>query len=83
MAGLDREQAAADTRLVDGIEVLGIRGATVHPGADAVRHSLAAALPAELGLPVNGRGERSQTESLRVKVSVEDGGSAVATRRSA
>jgi hypothetical protein len=44
--------------LFDRIEVLGIREATVHLSAHAVRHGLAAALPAELGILVNGRGER-------------------------
>ena len=96
MAGLDREQAAAEhpqarrgrsrptsrsatsaelpetwrraeggagrrllaSALFDRIEVLGIREATVHLSAHAVRHGLAAALPAELGILVNGRGER-------------------------
>jgi hypothetical protein len=44
--------------LFSRIEVLGIREATVHLSAHAVRHGLAAALPAELGILVNGRGER-------------------------
>ena len=44
--------------LFDRIEVLGIREATVHLSAHAVRHGLAAALPAELGILVSGRGER-------------------------
>jgi hypothetical protein len=44
--------------LFDRIEVLGIREATVHLSAHALRHGLAAALPAELGILVNGRGER-------------------------
>lgn len=46
------------TALFDRIEVLGIREATVHLSSHAVRHGLAAALPAELGILVNGRGER-------------------------
>ena len=44
--------------LFSRIEVLGIREATVHLSAHAVRHGLAAALPAELRILVNGRGER-------------------------
>ncbi len=42
----------------DRIEVLGLREATVFLSAHAVRHGLAAVLPAELGIPVSGRGER-------------------------
>ncbi len=45
--------------LFDRIEVLEIREATVHLSAHAVRYGLAAVLPAELGILVNGRGERS------------------------
>ena len=44
--------------LFSRIEVLGIREATVHLSAHAVRHGLAAALPAEMRILVNGRGER-------------------------
>lgn len=44
--------------LFDRIDVLGIQEATVHLSAHAVRHGLAAALPAEVGILVNGRGER-------------------------
>ena len=45
--------------LFDQIDVLGIQEATVHLSAHAVRHGLAAALPAEMGILVNGRGERN------------------------
>jgi GAF domain-containing protein len=44
--------------LFDRIDVLEIQEATIHLSAHAVRHGLAAALPAEVGLPVSGRGER-------------------------
>ena len=44
--------------LFDHIDVLGIREATVHLSAHAVRHGLSVALPEELGILVNGRGER-------------------------
>jgi hypothetical protein len=44
--------------LFDRIDVLGIQEATVHLSAHAVRHGLAAALPQEMGILVNGRGER-------------------------
>jgi hypothetical protein len=44
--------------LFDRIDVLGIREATVHLSAHAVRHGLAAALPAGVGILVSGRGER-------------------------
>jgi hypothetical protein len=47
------------TALFDCIEVLGLREATVHLSAHAVRHGLAAVLPAELRIPVYGRGERT------------------------
>ncbi len=50
--------------LFSRIEVLGIREATVHLSAHAVRHGLAAAIPAELGILVNGRGERIRTSDL-------------------
>lgn len=46
--------------LFDRIDVLGIQEATVHLSTDAVRHGLAAALPAEMGILVDGRGERSR-----------------------
>ena len=49
---------ALASALFSRIEVLGIREATVHLSAHAVRHGLAAALPAELRILVNGRGER-------------------------
>ena len=42
----------------DWIDVLGIQEATVHLSAHAVRHGIAAALPADLGILVSGRGER-------------------------
>jgi DNA invertase Pin-like site-specific DNA recombinase len=45
--------------LFDRIEVLGVREATVHLTAHAVRHGLAAALPERVDLPVYGRGERT------------------------
>ncbi len=54
--------------LFDRIDVLGIQEATVHLSAHAVRHGLAAALPAEVGILVSGRGERSQDDDF-------DGGS--------
>jgi len=44
--------------LFSRIEVLGIREATDHLSAHAVRHGLAAALPAEMRILVIGRGER-------------------------
>lgn len=50
--------------LFDRIDVLGMQEATVHLSAHAVRHSLAAALPVEVGILISGRGERRQT-SLR------------------
>jgi len=50
--------------LFDRIEVLGIQEATVHLSAHAVRHGLAAALPAELGILVNGRGERVSDDDI-------------------
>lgn len=45
--------------LFDRIEVLGLREATVHLSDNAVRHGLAAALAAQLGIVVSGRGERA------------------------
>ncbi len=44
--------------LFDRIDVLGIQEAIVHLSAHAVRHGLATALPAEVGILVSGRGER-------------------------
>lgn len=44
--------------LFDRIDVLGIREAVVHLSDHAVRHGMAAVLPAQLGISVNGRGER-------------------------
>ena len=46
------------TALFDRIDVLGMREVTVHLSAHAVRHGLAAVLPAEFDSPVGGRGER-------------------------
>jgi hypothetical protein len=54
--------------LFDRIDVLGMREATVHLSAHAVRHGLAAVLPAEFSSPVSGRGERIQADAIRVKV---------------
>jgi hypothetical protein len=61
------------TALFDRIDVLGMREATVSLSAHAVRHGLAAVLPAELVLPVYGRGERSQadTDDLNVPLALE------------
>lgn len=42
----------------DRIDVLGIKEATVYLSTHAVRHGLGAALPAEVGILVSGRGER-------------------------
>jgi hypothetical protein len=56
--------------LFSRIEVLGIREATVHLRAHAVRHGLAAALPAEMRILVNGRGERRQTSTTDLNVPV-------------
>lgn len=44
--------------LFDRIDVLGIKEATVYLSTHAVRHGLGAALPAEVGILVSGRGER-------------------------
>ena len=52
-------QLTADA-LFDRIEVLGLQEATVHLSQHAVRHGLAAALPEEFGISVNGRGERAR-----------------------
>jgi hypothetical protein len=38
--------------------------ATVHLSAHAVRHGLAAALPAAVGILVSGRGERSRDDDF-------------------
>ena len=46
--------------LFDRIDVLGIKEATVYLSPHAVRHGLGAALPAEVGILVSGRGERRQ-----------------------
>ena len=49
---------AGASALFDRIDVLGITEATVYLSAHAIRHGLGAALPAELGILVSGRGER-------------------------
>ena len=51
-------RAMLASALFDRIDVLGMREATVHLSAHAVRHGLAAVLPAEFDSPVSGRGER-------------------------
>jgi hypothetical protein len=56
--------------LFDRIEVLGIREATVHLSSHAVRHGLAAALPAELGILVDGRGERAPAYTFQLIVRI-------------
>ena len=56
-AGGTGRQLTADA-LFDRIEVLGLQEATVHLSQHAERHGLAAALPEEFGISVNGRGER-------------------------
>lgn len=45
-----------------------MREATVSLSAHAVRHGLAAVLPAELRIPVYGRGERISADTIRVKI---------------
>jgi hypothetical protein len=57
-AGSGRGRQLLASALFDRIEVLGLRETTVHLSDHAVRHGLAAALPAQLELPVYGRGER-------------------------
>ncbi len=54
--------------LFDRIDVLGMREATVHLSAHAVRHGLAAVLPAEFDSPVSGRGESSQPKPTDLNV---------------
>jgi DNA invertase Pin-like site-specific DNA recombinase len=56
--GKGRQMLASS--LFDRIDVLGLEEATVSLSAHAVRHGLAAVLPAELRIPVYGRGERSR-----------------------
>ena len=56
--------------LFDRIDVLGIQEATVHLSAHAVRHGLGAALPEEVGILVNGRGERRQTSMTDLDVPI-------------
>jgi hypothetical protein len=52
-------RAKLASALFERIDVLGLQEATVHLSRHAVRHGLGAALPERLGLPVNGRGERT------------------------
>jgi len=56
-------RAMLATALFDRIDVLGLREATVHLSAHAVRHGLAAVLPAEFDSPVSGRGERIRADT--------------------
>ncbi len=49
--------------LFERIEVLGIREATVYLTPEAARHGFAAAIPGEVGISVNGRGERSRAST--------------------
>ena len=51
-------RAMLASSLFDRIDILGMREATVFLSAHAVRHGLAAVLPAEFDSPVSGRGER-------------------------
>jgi hypothetical protein len=53
-------RAMLASSLFDRIDILGMREATLYLSAHAVRHGLAAVLPAGFGSPVSGRGERSQ-----------------------
>ena len=52
-------RAMLASALFDRVDVLGLREATVYLSAHAVRHGLAAVLPAEFDSPVSGRGERT------------------------
>ncbi|MGA3056702.1 MAG: hypothetical protein ABSE70_01500 [Candidatus Limnocylindrales bacterium] len=52
-------RAMLATALFERIDILGMREAMVHLSSYAVRHGLAAVLPAELRLPARGRGERT------------------------
>jgi hypothetical protein len=61
-------QAMLASALFDRIDVLGMREATVHLSAHAVRHGLAAVLPAEFDSPVSGRGERRHTDANDLNV---------------
>ena len=56
-------RAMLASALFDRIDVLGMREATVHLSAHAVRHGLAAVLPAEFDSPVSGRGERIRADT--------------------
>jgi hypothetical protein len=56
--------------LFERVDVLGIQEATFHLSAHAVRHGLAGALPREVGILVNGRGERSRTSTTDLNVPV-------------
>jgi hypothetical protein len=67
--------------LFDRIDVLGMREATVHLSARAVRHGLAAVLPAEFDSPVGGRGERTHTDPSDLNVPFTLGCEVVGTER--
>ena len=61
-------RAMLASSLLDRIHLLRMREATVHFSAHAVRHGLAAVLPAGFGSPVSGRGERSQATPTDLNV---------------
>ena len=63
-------RAMLATALFDRIDVLGLREATVSLSAHAIRHGLAAVLPAELVLPVYGRGERSAGYAFQLRYEI-------------
>ena len=67
--------------LFDRIDVLGVQEATVHLSARAVRHGLATALPAEMGILVNGRGERSCADTFQLIVRIVGGNVPTYVRR--
>ena len=52
--------------LFERIDVLGFAEATVTLTEHASRHGFGAVLPEEIGIPVSGRGERSQPDTIRV-----------------
>jgi hypothetical protein len=56
--------------LFDRIDALGLQEAIVHLSAHAVRHGLAAVLPAELVLPICGRGERSGGHTFQLTYAI-------------
>ena len=56
--------------LFDRIDVLGLQEATVDLSAHAVRYGMAAVLPAELRLPVYGRGERSRGHAFQLRFEI-------------